>query len=118
MSQQVRYLLFRLWSALLGIIMIALSLFLQSLLFLIIGLITIPMFLPQLNPLISFAGLFILFNGISCYEYYRKRRVVTLRNSVHKLAGMVMPDSSHASMALYLVPRGVDLIFTGTEYTG
>ena len=114
----MRYLLFRLWSALVGVIMIVLSLFLQLLLFLIFGVITIPMFLPQLNPLISLAGLFILFNGVSCYEYFRKRRVVILGNSVHKLAGLVTPDSSHASMAFYLVPRGLDRIFTGTEYTG
>jgi cellulose synthase/poly-beta-1,6-N-acetylglucosamine synthase-like glycosyltransferase len=115
---RMRYFLFRFWSAIIGIFMIALSLFLQILLFLIIGIITIPMFLPQLNPLISFAALLILFNGVSCYEYFRKRRVVTLGNPVHKLAGMVTPDSSHVSMAFYLVPRGLDRVFTGTEFTG
>lgn len=114
----MRYLIFRLWSALIGAIMITLSLVLQMLLFVIISSITIPMFLPQLSPIVSFVGLLLLFNSVSCYEYFRKRRVVTLGNSIHKLAGLVQPDSRRASMAFYLVPRGLDRIFTGTEFTG
>ena len=112
------FLLTRLWSIVVGLIMIAISLVLQLLIFMILGLITIPMALPNLDPRISILGLLVLFNGVSCYEYFRKRRVVTLGNTVHKLAGLVKPDSSHASMAFFLVPRGLDRIITGREFLG
>jgi hypothetical protein len=107
----------RLWSIVVGLVMIALSLFLQLLIFLIIGLITIPMFLPRLNPFVAIVGLLLVFNGVSCFEYFWRRRVVGLGNTIHRLEGMVKPDSSHVSMALFLVPRGIDRIITGRELT-
>src|SRR4051794_6817803 len=91
----------RLWSVVVGLIMISLSLFLQLLIFMIIGGITIPMLLPTLNPRISVLALLILFNGVSCYEYFRRRKVVVLGNAVQKLKGLVKPDSGHVSMAFF-----------------
>jgi len=76
------------------------------------------MALPSLDGRISMLALLVLFNGVSCCEYFRKRRVVTLRGSVDKLAGVVKPGSSDYSMAFFLVPRGVDRINTGRELSG
>ena len=112
------HVLFRLWGVVVGIVMIALSLVTQLLIFLIIAGIAIPMALPQLNPGISLAALLVLFNGVSCYEYFRLRRVVTVRDTVGKLAGLVRPNAESASMAFFLVPRGIDRILTGREYAG
>jgi hypothetical protein len=114
----MRALLLRFWSVVVGIVMIAISLVLQLLIFIILGAVTIPMVFPNLDPRISVLSLLVLFNGVSCYEYFRKRRVVTLGNTVHKLAGLVKPDSSHTSMAFFLVPRGIDRIITGREFMG
>ncbi len=114
----MRAILSRVWSVIVGTFMIAVSLVFQLLLLVIPCLITIPIVLPNLDPRISVLGLLALFNGVSCYEYFRKRRVVTLGNTVHKLAGLVKPDSSHGSMAVFLVPRGIDRIMTGREFTG
>jgi hypothetical protein len=112
------FLLRRLWDIVVGSSMIVLSLFFQLLLLLIICTITIPMFFPSLSPIVSLPALLILFNGISCYEYFRRRRVVTLNNTIHKFKGLVRPDSRHAAMAIFLVPRGIDRILTGSEFTG
>jgi hypothetical protein len=112
-------LLKRLWGILVGVVMIALSLLIQFLLFIIIAVIVVPLVLPRVDPWISVLALMILINSVSCYEYFRKRRVVTLGSStVHKLAGVVRPTSGHAVMAFFLVPRGIDRIIRGREFTG
>ena len=112
------YLLGRVWSAGVGLVMIAASLILQLLLFVLLAVAAIRPVLPDLDPRIAVAALLVLFNGVACFEYFRRRRVVGLGNAVHKLAGLVRPDSSHASMAIFLVPRGIDRIVTGRERAG
>ena len=110
-------LLSKVWSVVVGVFMIVLSLFVQLNLFIIPCVAIIPSFLPSLDPRVSMPGLLILFNMVSCYEYFCKRRVVTLGGAVNKLAGLVKPDSGHLSMVFFLVPRGIDRIITGRELT-
>ncbi len=97
--------------------MIALSLFLQSLIFLLIAGICIPQLLPKLDARISFLSLVFLFNSVSCYEYFRKRKVVILKSKIEALSVIHMPSSEHVSMAFFLIPRGIDCILTGRELT-
>jgi hypothetical protein len=97
--------------------MISLSLLVQLPIFMILGSIVVPFVLPSLNPWTSILALFVIFNGVSCYEYFRKRRVVTLGGAVHKLSGLVQPRFSHLSMVFFLVPRGIDRTITGRELT-
>ena len=40
---------------------------------------------------------------------------LVLQLLIFLLIGMVKPDSSHVSMAFFLVPRGIDRILTGRE---
>lgn len=105
----------RLLSVVAGLVMIVLSLIVQLLIFTILGLITVPMVLPGLDPRASVLALLFLYNGASCYEYFRRRKVVGLRGRLHALEGLVMPGAGHVSMAIFLVPRGVERIATGRE---
>ncbi len=50
--------------------MIAAGLLTWLLIFMVIGAIVIPMVLPRVEPWYSILALFIVFNGISCYEYF------------------------------------------------
>jgi hypothetical protein len=111
-------LLSRLWGIVIGIMMIALSLLAQLLIFMVIGTILTAAFLRSLDPWIAIFGLLVLFNGVACYEYFRRRRVATLGGSVHKLAGLVRRDSGHYAMVIFLVLRGIDRIITGRELKG
>jgi hypothetical protein len=112
-------LLSRLWGVVVGIVMIALSLLVQLPLVMMFTAIVIPHVLPKADLWVSILVLMVLINSISCYEYFRKRRVVTLgRSTVHKLAGVIRPRTSHAVMAFFLVPRGIDRIITGRENMG
>jgi hypothetical protein len=106
----MRYVLSRLWDIIVGLVMIALGLAFQLLLFLMLAVGAIPMVLPQLNPFVSLIALFIVFNVVACVEYFRRRQVVV----AHALAS----ESSQASSALFLTPRGIDRIFRGREFTG
>jgi hypothetical protein len=114
----MRWLLFRLWSAVVGIIMISLSLLVQLPIFMMLSAILVPLVLPNANLWAGILAFFVLFNGVCFFEYFRKRRVATLGGAVHKLAGLVQPRSSHLLMVLFLVPRGIDRIVTGRELTG
>jgi hypothetical protein len=114
----MRTLLWRVWSVCVGIVMISLSLLVQLPIFMILGSIVVPLVLPKVNPWTSILALFVIFNGVSCYEYFFKRRVATLGGAVHKLAGVVQPRSSHLPMVFFLVPRGIDRIVMGRELTG
>lgn len=114
----IRVVFWRIWSALVGLLMIALSLIMQMLVFLIIGMFTVPQFLPQLDPRITILALLLLFNGVSCFEYFRKKRVVKLESTVQALGVIAGANSAHASMAVFLVPRGIDRILTGRELGG
>ncbi len=98
--------------------MIVLSLLAQLAIFLPLASILTPLVLPEVNPWYGVLALYVLVNSVSCYEYFRKRRVVAMRSTVHKLAGLVRPTTSHAVMAFFLVPRGIDRIVTGREFTG
>jgi hypothetical protein len=65
-------------------------------------------------------GLFLLFNGISLYEYFVKRRVKrlgtpSLGSGVDALKATVAADSGHVSMIMFLLPRGIDRIISGKE---
>ena len=106
----MRALLSRLWGIVIGVMMIALSLLAQLLIFMVIGTILTAAFLPRLDPWIAIFGLLALFNAVACYEYFRRRRVATLGGTVHKLAGLIRPNSGHTSMVIFLVPRGIDRI--------
>jgi hypothetical protein len=108
-------LLRRLWSVIIGLVMISLSLIFQLLFIMLIAGIAVPEVLPQLDPRITFVVLFVLFNGVSLCEYFRRRRVVTFRNPDRTLGN---PDSWHTSMAIFLLPRGIDRIINGRELTG
>jgi hypothetical protein len=95
--------------------MISLSLVFQMLFLFLIAGIAVPEVLPQLDPRITFVALFVLFNGASFYEYFRRRRVVTFRRTDRTIGN---PDSWHTSMAIFLLPRGIDRIINGRELTG
>ncbi len=114
----MRTLLWRLWGIFVGAVMIVLSLLAQLVIFLPLASILTPLVLPAVNPWYGVLALYVLVNSVSCYEYFRKRRVVAMRSTVHKLAGLVRPTTSHAVMAFFLVPRGIDRILTGREFTG
>ncbi len=114
----MRWLLFRLWSVVVGLIMISLSLLVQLPIFMMLSAILVPLVLPNANLWYGILAFFILFNGVCFYEYFRKRRVATLGGAVHKLAGVIQPRSSHLVMVLFLVPRGIDRIVMGRELTG
>ena len=105
----------RFWSVLVGLLMVAVSLSLQFCVFLILSGVVIPMLLTKLDPRMSFIGLLLLFNGVSCLENFRQRKCVGLGNWVHKLQGFATTDSRHISMGIFLLPRGLDRIFTGRE---
>ena len=111
------HLLRRIWGVGVGLVMIAASLLLQLLLFLVLA-VGLSLQLPGLDLRLPVVALLVLFNGVACFEYFRRGRVVGLRGTVHKLAGLVQPESSHVSMAIFLVPRGIDRILTGRERTG
>ncbi len=114
----MRWLFSRLWSVCVGILMISLSLLVQLPIFMMLSAIVVPLILPNVNLWTAILAFFVTFNGVSCFEYFIRRRVATLGGGVHKLAGVVQPRSSHLPMVLFLVPRGIDRIVTGRELTG
>lgn len=115
----------RTWDVVISLFAIALSFILQFIFFGMLsmgaagisevsGLSTIKEF-PAGKCIIFF---FVLFNGLACWEYFRKRRhasVIDGESQIVRLA--VGPDSGHLTGAIFLVPRGIDRIFTGTELT-
>ena len=74
----MRWLLFRLWSVVRRHLMISLSLLVQLPIFMMLSAILVPLVLPNVNLWAGILAFFVLFNGVSCYEYFRKRRVATL----------------------------------------
>jgi hypothetical protein len=114
----MRTLFWRLWSVFVGTLMIVLSLLAQLAIFLPLASILTPLVFPKINPWYGVLALYVLVNCVSCYEYFRKRRVVVMRSKVLQLSALVRPRTSHAVMAFFLVPRGIDRIITGREFTG
>jgi hypothetical protein len=114
----MRTLFWRLWSVFVGFVMIILSLLAQLAIFLPLASILTPLVLPKVNVWYAILALYVLVNSVSCYEYFCKRRVVVMRSKVHQLSALVRPRTSHAVMAFFLVPRGIDRIVTGREFTG
>ncbi|MCE9547750.1 MAG: hypothetical protein K8T25_19945 [Planctomycetia bacterium] len=114
----------RLWDTFVGLLMIALSLLLQLLLFMLFSMSVVPMLAKwcgasdrvcDLAELIAFYSLFVLFNGVSCFEYFRRRKVATLYDSQGRLQTAHVGDVAQVSMAIFLVPRGLQRIFAGSE---
>jgi hypothetical protein len=117
----------RVWDFLVGSVMIALSLAVQMFLYcpLAFGMIGLwhPYEVPEgaddLAPMIV-VGLALVFNGIACFEYFRRKRQATLggrglRPGIHAFKAITSPDSGHIAWAIFLVPRGLDRILFGKE---
>ena len=79
--------------------------------------------LPKEGPAIQWTiiGFYAaVFNGIACFEYFRRRRQATLgttslRKNIHAFKAVASPDSKHIAWALFLGPRGIDRIAFGRE---
>ena len=120
----------KLLDILVGFTMIFLSLFCQLIVFTpmsfipfaILDVFDIPADGPEVQ-IIIYLSYALLFNGIACYTYFKKKTVVTLgtpglRPAIHAFKAIAAPDSAHISFVIYLVPRGIDRIFYGKEYIG
>ena len=109
--------------------MVAASLFVQAMFFLVVAMGVLGVLegvfgykmadAAWLIPVL-FIGAFLLFNGISIYEYFVKKRVAKLgsgsvREVIDGLRAVVAADSQHLSMIIFLLPRGIDRILNGKE---
>ena len=117
----------RLWDVIVGAVMITLSLIVQLFLHFPLAVSMVALWYPyeipeeaeDLVPKIV-VGLALVFNGIACFEYFRRKRQATLggrglRPGVHALKAIAAPDSGHISWAIFLVPRGLDRVLFGKE---
>ncbi|MBN2310844.1 MAG: hypothetical protein JXR94_17855 [Candidatus Hydrogenedentes bacterium] len=117
----------RIWDVIVGMVMIVLSLAVQSIFyvfllfpaFAILEALQMDYDSPALQWVLlgSYA---VLFNGIACFEYFRRRRQATLGGAglspgVHAFKAVAIPDSGHIAWAIFLVPRGLDRILFGKE---
>lgn len=119
----------RVWDVCVGLVMIALSacvqfIFLNMLMFVVYAIMN-PYETSELasNPYFHWGcvALFaLLFNGIACFEYFRRQRMAQLggpgmRAGIHALKAVAKPDSGHIAWSIFLVPRGIDRIVFGKE---
>ena len=117
----------RMWDVMIGSMMILLSLAVQLLFYVFLSFpayaVLEAFHLPTEGPVIQWAiiGFYaVVFNGIACFEYFRRRKLATLgtatvRKSIHAFKAVASPDSKHIAWSIFLVPRGIDRIAFGRE---
>ena len=116
----------RIWNGFLGLVMICSSLMIQAGVFILFGGIAIPSALNQagvriggsgLVEMMIVLGLFLLYNGVSCFDYFRRNRMVTRIDGPGDARKILVKGfgTTDLVLALYLVPRGMDRIATGMD---